>query len=161
MPVHDPLYDTVFDPVTRMMISEPLEGIPALLDKLTVTKPDISSDASARLTAPRETAPGEQIEFTFRFKNRTSHPLSGTQVVIRLPHDVSFVSASDGTTTVQGRDVVVSLGRTVPDQAIALRIEGRVADSAKHGEVLTAAGTLRSSTALPVFSNTTRTKVEP
>src|SRR5262249_7067104 len=41
-PINDPIPDTVFDPVARRVVSSSGTGTPALLDKVTVIKPDIS-----------------------------------------------------------------------------------------------------------------------
>jgi len=150
MPVNDPIPDTVFDPVTKTVLSSPATGTPALLDKVRVTKPDISYHASVKLYAPHAVVRGGLVPFTFIFKNGSYYALNGTQAVIRLPHGVSFESASDGTATVHGRDVVVTLGRTLPGQTIELQMKARLSDSVAVGSILTALGTLRSSTALPV-----------
>jgi uncharacterized repeat protein (TIGR01451 family) len=158
MPVNDPIPDTVFDPVAKKVISSPAIGTPALLDKVKVTKPDISSDASLKLKVSRTVVAGDPLPFTFTFNNRSAYALNGTQAVLTLPDGVSFVSATEGTATVQGRDVVVSLGRTLPGQTIELQITGRVSDSLKVGTTLTGEGTVRSATALPISADT-KTKV--
>src|SRR5215467_12932380 len=123
-PVNDPIPDTVFDPVSRTVVSPAATGTPALLDKVRVTKPDISYHASVKLYAPHAVVRGGLLPFTFIFKNGSYYALNGTQAVIRLPHDVSFESASEGLATVHGRDVVVTLGRTLPGQTIELQIKG-------------------------------------
>jgi hypothetical protein len=151
---NDPIPDTVFDPVTKTVLSSPATGTPALLDKVKVTKPDISSDASLKLEAPHEAVRGGLLPFTFIFKNRSAYALNGTQAVVTLPDGVSFESVTEGTATIHGRDVVVSLGRTLPGQTIELQIKGRLSDSLAVGSILTGLGTLRSSTALPMSADT-------
>src|SRR5262249_43071118 len=150
MPVHDPIPDTVFDPVTKTVLSSPATGTSALLDKVRVRKPEISSHASVKLYAPQAAVRGGLVPFTFTFKNGSPYPLNGTQAVITLPDGVSFESASEGMATVHGRDVVVSLGRTLPGQTIEMQMKGRLSDSLAVGSILTVLGTLRSSTALPI-----------
>jgi uncharacterized repeat protein (TIGR01451 family) len=157
--LNDPIPDTVFDPVSRTVISSAGSGVPALLDRVTVTKPDISSDASVELTASRSAVRGGSISFTFKFRNDSPYALNGAQAVVTLPEGVSFESVSSGTATIHGHDVVVSIGRLRPDQTISLQIEGRVSNSADTGDVLRASGVLRSGTALPVAGNRTSTKV--
>jgi hypothetical protein len=159
-PVDDPLPDTVFDPVTKTVASPPATGVPALLDKVTVTKPDISEDVKVTLKVPERTRRGGPIELTFRFRNRGAYALNGTQVVIRLPDGVVFESAHAGTATVQGNDVVVSLGRTLPGQDVEVGIQGHVSHSVKVGSTLDIHGLLRSSTALPVVARGRVTKVD-
>jgi uncharacterized repeat protein (TIGR01451 family) len=157
-PVKDPIPDTVFDPATKKVISSPATGTPALLDKVKVTKPDISEDSSLKLDAPQAAGRGSLVTLTFTFKNRSPYALNGTQAVLTLPDGVSFESATEGTAVVHGRDVVVSLGRTLPGQTIELQITGRLSDSLKVGSTLTVLGTLRSSTALPI-SAVSKTRV--
>jgi hypothetical protein len=158
-PLNDPIPDTVFDPATRTVVSPPGSGVPALLDKLTVTKPDISSEVSVRLTASRAAVRGGPIAFTLTFKNESRYALNGAQAIVTLPGGVSFESVSEGTATVQGRDVVVSLGRVRPGQTVGLLTNGRVSDSIGIRGDLQAFGILRSGTALPVSGNRTRTVV--
>jgi Calcineurin-like phosphoesterase len=159
-PLNDPLPDTVFDPVARQVTSSAGTGVSALLDKVTVTKPDISQAARAKFTAPAATGRGKRMEFNFTFKNDSSYALNGTQAVITLPAGVSFDSAS-ASATVQGQDVVVTLGRTLPGYTITVHVKATVSDSVTPGSTLTSSALLRSSTALPVVAETNATKVMP
>jgi hypothetical protein len=158
MPLNDPIPDTVFDPVTHTVISPPSTGTPALLDKVSVLKPDISKDVNVKFDAPAETVPGGQMTFSFTFKNGSAYALNGTQVVVTLPAGVLFDSVSDGSATVQGQDVVVTLGRTVPGNAVTLFIKAQVSGSA--APKLRSSALLRSSTALPVMAGSATTKVK-
>jgi uncharacterized repeat protein (TIGR01451 family) len=158
-PVNDPIPDTVFDPVTRTVVSPPATGTPSLLDKVTVTKPDISGKATAQLEARGRVKPGDAITLSFSFRNRSDVALNGTQAVITLPEGVSFDFATGGTATVQGNGIVVTLGRTAPGQRIALEIVGHVSSTVRQGSDLRFAGQLASSTALPVFARTVLVKV--
>jgi hypothetical protein len=158
-PMNDPLPDTVFDPVAKKVLSAPATGRPTLLDKITVTKPDISEDVKVRLNAPEEIKHDEAIRLAFAFRNRSEHALNGTQVVFTLPEGVAFESANVGTATVHGRDVVISLGRTRPGQKFDVRIVGQIDRSVKGGATLVFGGLLRSGTALPVIAKTRATRV--
>jgi hypothetical protein len=146
-----------------MVISPPASGMSAsaLLDKVIVTKPEISEQVRVKLTAPGATGRGKQMVFNATFKNDSDFTLNGTQVVITLPQGVSFASASDGSTTVQGQDVVVTLGRTLPGNTVALQIKAEVSDSVVPGSTLTSSAVLRSSTAMPVVASSVTTKVNP
>ena len=159
-PVNDPIPDTVFDPVTRTVVSAPATGMPALLDKVTVIKPDISDDVTVKLKAPEHVTAGESIELSFTIHNRSAFALNGTQVVITLPDGVSFDFASAGTATVQGRDVVVSIGRMLPDQRMHIELHGHVSPSLSGHADLAIEGQLRSSTALPVFARSAAVRVK-
>jgi uncharacterized repeat protein (TIGR01451 family) len=161
MPLNDPIPDTVFDPVARTVISPPATGTPALLDKVSVLKPDISQDVKVNFTAPGAAVRGGQVEFNFMFKNDSAYALNGTQVVVTLPAGVSFESVSDGFATVQGQDIVVTLGRTVPGPAVTLHFKAYVSDSVAPSSTLVSSAVLRSSTALPVVADSKTTKVNP
>jgi uncharacterized repeat protein (TIGR01451 family) len=155
--VNDPLPDTVFDPVLRSVVSSAGQGTPALLDKVTVTKPDIYGRASVELSAPKKVAPGDGIDYTFRFRNASRYALNGAQAVLTLPEGVVFQSVSRGSATEHGQHVVVSLGRLAANSTVTLHIHGYVVRWApKHLEAL---GVLRSGTALPVVGKKATTNV--
>jgi hypothetical protein len=158
-PLNDPIPDTVFDPVARKVVSSSGTGVPALLDKITVTKPDISESSEVELSGPRLVVPGGELVLSFRFENDTRHALNGAQAIVKLPEGVSFESASEGTATLHGQEVVISLGRLVPEQSVKLEVRGHVANEVTPGSTLRASGTLRSSTALPVAGEPTGTRV--
>jgi len=158
--VNDPIPDTVFDPATRTVVSAPATGTPVLLDKLTVVKPDISDDATIKLNAPEHIGPGDAFALKLTFRNRSAYALNGTQVVITLADGVSFDSVSAGTATVHDRDVVVSLGRTLPGQRFEVEIRAEASPSLSPDSTLSFVGAVRSSTALPVFAGTEQTRVK-
>jgi hypothetical protein len=159
VPLNDPIPDTVIDPgPPPRVVSSPATGVPALLDKITVTKPDISEQVRVALETPDRASRGGPLPITFRFRNRSRFALVGTQVVIRLPEGVTFESASAGTATVVGRDVVVSLGRTVPEQDVTVQVTAHISDAAR-GPWLSVDGSLRSSTALPVAARPELTRI--
>src|SRR5262245_10708991 len=111
MPVNDPLPDTVFDPVTRTVVSGAGDGVSALLDKVGVVKPDISDRSAVALSAPKSVAPGDAIDFKFTFRNGSAYALNGAQAIVTLPEDVILDSVSLGTATQHGSELVISLGR--------------------------------------------------
>jgi uncharacterized repeat protein (TIGR01451 family) len=160
IPLNDPIPDTVFDPVTRAVVSQPATGTPALLDKVSVLKPDISKDVKVKFDAPAQVTPGGQITFSFAFKNGSAYALNGTQVVVTLPAGALFDSVSDGSATVQGQDIVVTLGRTVPGNTVTIFLKADVSGSVVSGSKLTSSALLRSSTALPVVAGIETTKVK-
>jgi hypothetical protein len=156
--VNDPLPDTVFDPVSRTVVSAPAgDGVPVLLDKIGVVKPDISDRSTVALSAPKKVAPGDAIDFTFIFKNGSAYALTGAQAIVALPEDVIFDSVSLGTATQHGSELVISLGRLVPGSTTTLHVHGHVSSPAHHK--LHASAALRSGTALPVVGAESTTKV--
>jgi hypothetical protein len=159
-PLNDPIPDTVFDPVTRTVVSPPATGTSALLDKVTVTKPSIDGVVEVKLKAPEHVRRGAPIAVTFAFRNHSPYALNGTQAVITLPHAVSFDSVSVGTATVHGREVVVSLGRTLPGQRVEIVIDGHISPSVGDEATLAIRGHLRSGTALPVSAESVSVKVK-
>jgi len=155
--VNDPLPDTVFDPVSKTVVSGAGTGVSALLDKVGVVKPDISDHSTVALSAPKKVAPGDAIDFTFTFKNSSAYALNGAQAIVTLPEDVIFDSVSQGTATQHGTELVISLGRLVPGSTTTLHVRGHVSSSAHHK--LHASASLRSGTALPVVGAESTTKV--
>jgi hypothetical protein len=158
-PLNDPVLDTVFDPVMRKVIQSAGTGTPALLDKFTVSKPNISEDSEIELSAPPKVFPGGELVLKFKFENESHYALNGAQAVVKLPEGVAFESASIGAVTQHDDEVVVSLGRLVPEQSVTIEIRGRVDKAVKNGSKLESIGILRSGTALPVSSEPTSTKV--
>lgn len=86
-PLNDPIPDTEVDPSTGQVVSAPATGTSALLDKWTITKPEIFSAFSATLSAPRKVDIGDVLTYTVRLKNNTQYSLNGTQVRLALPDD--------------------------------------------------------------------------
>ena len=156
-PVNDPLPNTVFDPVSKTVVSPAGEGTPALLDKVSVTKPDISRDASVDLWAPKSALPGDAIDYTFTFRNGSRYAINGAQAVLTLADGVMFASTSSGSATVHGRNVVVSLGRVDAKSTVTLQIHGHILLTAPNH--LETVGALRSGTALPVAGGRAITNV--
>jgi len=156
-PMNDPILDTLVDPVTGDVVSPPATGASALLDKFTVTKPDLGDRLHVKLSAPHSAAPSAQLIYTLTVHNGSSHGLNGTQAVFELPGDVTFVSSPDGVATQVGDKVVVTIGRLDPGGSATVHLQTQVntnADSALRAKAL-----LRSSTALSAPSNEVHTTV--
>jgi len=148
-PINDPVPDTIFDPASRTVISPPATGPSALLDKLTVTKPDLSRDVRVGLKLAHRTS-GSVRTLAVKIENGSAYGLNGAQIVLTLPEGVSFDAVNAGTATVHGHDVVVSLGRIPPAGSRTLQIAVVVPASGDEGSDLDLDVELRSSTALPV-----------
>ncbi|MBV9398091.1 MAG: metallophosphoesterase [Bryobacterales bacterium] len=156
----DPIPDTVVDPATGYVVSAPAAGAPALLDKITVTKPDLSNGISVNFSAPRDVSGGGQFAYIFEASNSSGVPLNGTQAIITLPAGVTFVSATGGTATVNGSTVVVTIGRFLTGSTAMVQVTVQAPPAGSTPQPLLARGTLRSATALPLDGGTVQTKVD-
>jgi hypothetical protein len=79
--------------------------------------------------------------------------------VLTLPSGTTFVGAASDSLTVQGHEVVATVGRLVPGSGTTVEIGAAVENGLPDGTDLEAQAVLRSSTALPVSSNKTSTRV--
>jgi uncharacterized repeat protein (TIGR01451 family) len=159
-PLNDPLPDTLVDPATGNVVSAPATGQSALLDRFTVTKPNLqdqNGDAQggleAHLGAPAQAGAGSTVTYGVRVQNNSGYPLNGTQVVVNLPDGASFAGTTSDTLTVHGAQVVVTLGRLGVGAARTVGVPAALALGLADGTVLRATAVVRSSTALPVSSN--------
>ena len=152
-PLYDPIPDTVIDPTTGALTSNPATGNSALLDAWSVTKPEVRGSVLATVTAPAETSPGQTLTYTVTVRNSSKFGLNGAQVRFELPENTQFVGTTGTNVTLQGDDVVLTLGHL--DVGAVQTVEVPViVPSSKHGhQVLFAHASLHSSTALPVESN--------
>ncbi|HEY6268950.1 MAG TPA: metallophosphoesterase family protein [Candidatus Acidoferrum sp.] len=156
-PMNDPIPDTLVDPATGSVVTPPATGASALLDKFTVTKPDLGDRLHVKLWAPHSIAPGGQLIYTLSVHNGSVHGLNGTQAVFEIPSDVTFVSSPDGLATQVGDKVVVTIGRLDAGGDAIVHLQTQV--SANAWSELRAKALLRSSTALSALSNEVHTRV--
>jgi uncharacterized repeat protein (TIGR01451 family) len=151
--LNDPIPDTLVDPATGAVVSAAATGTSALLDKFTVTKPDLASKLEATVSGPPVARIGSGFTYQVTVDNRSRLPLNGAQVVLLLPEGSEFAGVPDDATTVHGREVVVTLGRLPAGGEAKVSVPVTVIRPARFG-VLVAAATVRSSTALPVSART-------
>jgi uncharacterized repeat protein (TIGR01451 family) len=156
-PLNDPIPDTEVDPATGLVVSGPATGASALLDKWTVTKPEVA--VSATLSAPETVRAGKELTYTVHLRNHSQHSLNGTQVKLLLPRDMTFTGMIGDTTTVQGNEVVVTLGRLATGAEQIISIETTVSSDHHEDGRVEARAVVTSSTALPVFTNSAVTTV--
>ena len=156
-PLNDPIPDTQIDPSTGQLVSAPATGTSVLLDKWTVTKPEVISSISASLSAPGKVHAGEELTYTVRLKNNSQYSLNGTQVRLLLPNNVVFAGTPGDTITLQGNEVVVTVGRLATGGEQSISIPTVVA-AESHGRI-EVFGSVTSSTALPLFTNGVATTV--
>jgi len=164
-PLNDPIPDTLVDPATGSVVTAPAVGQSALLDKFTVTKPDLENNQdsnaqgglTAHLSGPSQASAGSTIRYTVRLQNDSAYALNGTQAVVNLPGDASFAGTTSDTLTVHGSQVVVTLGRLAVGAGQTVQVSAALASGLADGTSLRASAVVRSSTALPVSSNPTVT----
>jgi uncharacterized repeat protein (TIGR01451 family) len=156
-PLNDPIPDTEVDPSTGQVVSTPATGTPALLDKWTVTKPGIATLISATLSAPKKVHAGEEVSFSVHIRNNSGLSLNGTQVRLLLPDGVSFAGTVSDSMTVQGNEVVVTIGRFATSADTTVSIPAMVSSDTRGP--INASAVVASSTALPVLTNETKTIV--
>ena len=149
-PLNDPIPDTEIDPSTGQVVSSPATGTSALLDKWTITKPEIASSLSAALSVPDEVHAGQEFSFTVQLKNNSQYSLNGTQVRLSLPDGVSLAGSTSSTTTLHGNHVIVTIGRLASgaEQFVSIPVTASTEVSGRSSAIVT------SSTASPVSTNT-------
>jgi uncharacterized repeat protein (TIGR01451 family) len=158
-PLNDPIPDTEVDPSTGQVVSAPATGTSALLDKWTVTKPEVSNSVFAKLSARDNIKPGGTLIYTVSIRNNSEYALNGTQVRLRLPHDVTFTGTPGNTITAQGEEVIVTVGRLASGAEQTVEIPTLVSSNVRGYELIETHARVTSSTALPIESNTVITIV--
>jgi len=160
VPLNDPIPDTVLDGTTGTLISAPATGTSSLLDQWTVTKPDVSGSVMAQLSAAPSAVAGGALVYSVLLRNHSNFALNGTQVRVTLPTGVvSFAGHSSDTTTLQGNDVVFTVGRLAVGAQQVIQIPTAVSSSATPKTKITATAALTSGTAQPFATNTVTTNI--
>ena len=158
-PLNDPIPDTLIDPATGKVVSQPAEGTPALLDQFTITKPELAQQLQVQLQAPRDAQPGTTVSYTLRVANHSNHALNGTQAVFTLPKGSRFAGTLNNMVTQHGREVVVTLGRLAPAAQRDVSVSVTLPQHSRRDGVLRASAELRSATAMPVTANHVLTRL--
>jgi uncharacterized repeat protein (TIGR01451 family) len=139
------------DPATGLVVSPPATGTPDLLDKWTVTKPEVRSKISVKLTASSNTSGGGEITYTVQLNNDSQIDLNGTQVRLHLPKGLRFAGTASDSATVQGNEVVVTIGHLAAGSSQDVSIQVKITGG--QDEESGAFAEVTSSTARPIFSN--------
>ncbi|MBV8709124.1 MAG: metallophosphoesterase family protein [Acidobacteriaceae bacterium] len=158
-PVNDPIPDTVLDGTTGALLSAPATGSPALLDQWTITKPNVSSAVSVQLSAPPSATAGGALVYSVVISNNSAYALNGTQVRLTRPSNLSLADTLSDTLTLQGNEIVSTIGRLMPGTQQVIQIKTRVAANAAVGSQINASASLASGTALPVAANSVATRI--
>ena len=157
--MNDPIPDTVVDPATGEVVSPSAEGPSALLDKFTITKPDLEDHLTAQLRAPETATAGSMIRLSIRIHNLSTYALNGVQVVVKLPHGAGFAGTLSDKLTVHGSEVVVTLGCLEPHSEQTVEVSETLASDLPKGAKVENRALIRSSTALAAESNETGTRI--
>jgi uncharacterized repeat protein (TIGR01451 family) len=140
---------------------QPATGTSALLDKWTVAKPELGSSVDAKLVAPDKVDAGQNFKYVVTIRNNSQYALNGTQVRLELPGDVTFAGTLGDSVTLQGDEVVVTVGRVAVGGEQTIEIPVQVSLNARRNEHVFTSGEISSSTALPVMTNKAATSIEP
>jgi uncharacterized repeat protein (TIGR01451 family) len=159
VPLHDPIADTQVDPSTGRVVSVPATGPSALLDAMTVIRPDVGGRVTARLSAPKQIETGQDITYEVAIRNGSEFALSGTQVRFRLPPGLRFAGPSSADVTLQGDEIVFTLGHLAVSAERTVEIPVRVSPAVHRHAVLRARAGVYSSTALPLETNAVATNI--
>jgi hypothetical protein len=159
-PLHDPIPESQVDPVSGRVVSVAATGASALLDAWTVTKPDAGRLVKVKLSAPREIPGGQTLTYEVFIRNDSDYALSGTQVRFHLPQGLEFTGTPRGGATLQGDEIVLTVGHLAAGADQTVEIPTLVPSAALRHEHLRARASVYSSTALPFESNPVVTKVE-
>jgi len=156
-PLNDPIPDTLLNATTGALMSAPASGVSALLDKFTITKPEIRDSLVAHLSAPPTVNGNGTLVYSLLLKNNSPYALNGTQVRFNLPESLTYASASNPATN-QGREIVTTVGRLAPGASQTVQLTTTV--SARRGSVICITASVTSATALPAKSNAVTTTVK-
>jgi len=156
-PLNDPIADTEVDPSTGKVVSAPATGTSVLLDKWTITKPEVAPFVSAVLFAPARVHDGQEFTYTVRIRNNSEFSLNGIQVKLRLSDGVAFAGTPGDSITLHNNEVVATLGRVASGEESAISIPVLVSPATRHS--VEGFAVVSSATALPFTTNPATTKV--
>jgi uncharacterized repeat protein (TIGR01451 family) len=159
-PLNNPIPDTVLSATTGSLISPPATGTSALLDQWTITKPDLSRFVSVDLSAPDSADPGGTIPYSISILNNGTTPLNGTQIRLTVPSGVTSAAPVTDPVTVQGSDIVYTIGRLAAGSQDTVQINVQITEDNKNVEMIRTQVSLTSGTAQPIAGNSVKTKVK-
>jgi uncharacterized repeat protein (TIGR01451 family) len=123
-----------------------------------VIKPDVRSSLSAVINAPEQVKAGELLTYKVNIKNSSSYALNGTQVRFPIPSGESFAGSPGSSVTLQGNEIVITVGRVLAGETQTVEIPMTVVANTQ-GKILAYAEVF-SSTAQPVITDGTLTTVQ-
>jgi len=161
--LNDPIPETLIDPQKGVVITKEQKGSPVLLDKFTITQPDIKNSLVAQLVAPKIVKAGKNFNYEVSITNNSPYPLNGTQVVVTLPKKVNFVGKLSPSITQHQQNnqqsIVFTLGRLEIGKQRQIHLQVKLSPNIRPGNKLSTTAIVRSSTALPVKVNSAITRI--
>jgi uncharacterized repeat protein (TIGR01451 family) len=113
------------------------------------------------LSAPDSANPGGTIPYSISIRNNNgTTPLNGTQIRLTVPFGVTSGTMPTDPVTVQGSDIVYTIGRLAPGSEQTVQINVQITNDEKHVEMIRTQVSLTSGTAQPVPGNSVTTKVK-
>ena len=149
-PLNDPIPDTLIDSATGKVVSEPAQGIPALLDKFSVTKPELAQQLRVQLQSPTHLVPGATVNYTLNITNDSRYALNGTQAVFKLATGSQFAGVEGYASTQHGDEVVVTVGRLVSGAQRKVTLSVTLPNNFSSRREMAVSAKVRSATAMPV-----------
>ena len=146
----DPIPVTLINPTTGIVVTQPSVGTPALLDKFTITKPDIAQQLVVQLFVPPVVSANDLLTYRVSVTNNSPYASNGTQVVVTLPSQVTLADKLSNTVTKHGQDIVLTIGRLERGAKSNLQLKARLASNLLSGTKLNVKAVVRSSTAQSV-----------
>jgi uncharacterized repeat protein (TIGR01451 family) len=109
------------------------------------------------LSAPGNVHAGAELTYTVHLTNSSPFALNGTQVRLLLPRNLTFTGTTSDTISIQGREIVVTVGRLAAgtDETISIP----TVTSSGSDDPIQGSAQVYSSTALPMATNTVKTRV--
>jgi uncharacterized repeat protein (TIGR01451 family) len=158
-PLNDPLPDVLLNPTTGALQSQPsASGTPGLLDSFTITRPDLSAQLTADISAPGVAKKGDSLNYRIKIANNSTTNLNGVQVVVTLPTGVYYAGSLANATLVGQNQVVLTVGRLGAGETHT-QVVRTLVSSAAGSSPLTASAAVRSSTAQPLTTNNAVTSI--
>jgi uncharacterized repeat protein (TIGR01451 family) len=157
--LNDPIPETLIDPKKAVVITKEQKGNPVLLDKFTLTQPEVKNTLVAKLVAPAVVKAGQNLDYEISVTNNSPYPLNGTQVVVTLPKKVSFAGELSHVVTQHQQNVVLTLGRLEIGQQQQVSLKAKLSPKILPGTKLSTTAIIRSSTALPIKVNRSITQI--
>ena len=98
--------------------------------------------------------------YSTSIRNNGTTPLNGTQIRLTVPFGVTSAAPATDPVTVQGSDIVYTIGRLAPGSEQTVQINVQITDDDKHVDMIRTQVSVTSGTAEPVAGNSVTTKVK-
>jgi hypothetical protein len=120
--LNDPLPDTTIDPTTGNNVQTAGQGTPAMLDRFTITRPDVRRTVQVNFSFPKKQDASNPVPYTFTVSNSGAFALNAAQVVFTLPDGASLADATSDTLTLHDSTVVITIGRLASGETKTVQV---------------------------------------